>query len=337
MITTCGRKPLRRLLERQRARIESGNLLLVDPALEHVEWLRQWPNPAVCLDWRAMRDAPEQWHWGIEKELTAQAALVFQPKSKMRENMLWAWLAAHMPESSRIYVVGANRGGIKSAAKRMKNVCVDVAKIDSAAHASLYQGNLIAGGTFTLSDFAQTLPVSSGDFVAQLKHYPGVFSAARLDVGTQMLLSVFPNVEAGQRVLDFGCGNGVISCRAAWADAQVVATDVDYFALLSTRLNLAQFSISSEVLPSDGVPRGLAAFDHIISNPPFHQGLAENRDLGRNFIRDAWGQLKPGGLLTFVANRHLAYEQVLRTLPTPLNVLAEDSQFRVFQVRKPVA
>ena len=284
-----------------------------------------------------MRDAPDHWYWGLEKELTAPAALVFQPKSKMRENMFWAWLSASMPESSRIYVVGANRGGIKSAAKRMKNVCVDVAKIDSAAHASLYQGNLIAGGTFALSYFAQTLPVSSGDFVAQLYHYPGVFSASRLDAGTQMLLSVFPIVEAGQRVLDFGCGNGVISCRAAWAGAQVTATDVDYFALLSTCRNLAQFSTSFEVLPSDGVPQGLATFDHIISNPPFHQGLAENRNLGRKFIRDAWGQLQPGGLLTFVGNRHLGYEQVLHTLPTSLNVLAEDSQYRVFQVRKPIA
>ena len=60
------------------------------------------------------------------------------------------------------------------------------------------------------------------------------------------------------------------------------------------------------------VATGLPArYDFIVSNPPFHQGRADEPDLGRAFIAAAAAALKPGGRLWLVANRHLPYEAVL--------------------------
>ena len=46
-------------------------------------------------------------------------------------------------------------------------------------------------------------------------------------------------------------------------------------------------------------------------NPPFHDGGAEDKALGQNFIRRAASALRKGGTLWLVANRHLPYEAVL--------------------------
>ena len=61
------------------------------------------------------------------------------------------------------------------------------------------------------------------------------------------------------------------------------------------------------------VTRGLPArYDFIVSNPPFHQGRADQPELGRAFIASPRPQaLKPGGRLWLVANRHLPYEAAL--------------------------
>jgi predicted nicotinamide N-methyase len=49
-----------------------------------------------------------------------------------------------------------------------------------------------------------------------------------------------PEWVKGRRVLDFGCGSGVVAIAAAWAGAaQVIACDIDPLALEATRKNAA--------------------------------------------------------------------------------------------------
>ena len=57
---------------------------------------------------------------------------------------------------------------------------------------------------------------------------PGVFAAGRLDEGTSMLLPHLKYLKDRRRVLDWGCGCGVIAACAARAGAEeVMAADVD--------------------------------------------------------------------------------------------------------------
>jgi 16S rRNA (guanine1207-N2)-methyltransferase len=104
-----------------------------------------------------------------------------------------------------------------------------------------------------------------GDFAS----WPGLFAHGRLDAGTALLLRHLPEVR-GARVLDFGCGAGVLSAAALQRGAASVdAVDVDALAVHATRHNVP----GARVHLADGVPAG-GPWDVILSNPPLHTGHA---------------------------------------------------------------
>lgn len=96
----------------------------------------------------------------------------------------------------------------------------------------------------------------------------------------------------GQRVLDFGCGSGVLAIAAALLGAaRVVAVDHDPQALLATRENAAYNGVAQSVLAvgSAGLLQHEAPFDLIVANilaAPLIE-LAEQ----------LYSSLKPGGRL----------------------------------------
>ena len=68
-----------------------------------------------------------------------------------------------------------------------------------------------------------------------------------------------PQWVAGRRVLDFGCGSGVVAVAAAMAGArEVVACDIDPLAIEATRIN-AQLNGVELVLSEDYYAIGVAA------------------------------------------------------------------------------
>lgn len=78
---------------------------------------------------------------------------------------------------------------------------------------------------------------------------------------------------ANKRILDVGCGSGILSLLAAKMGAYVVAVDLNPEAVRSTRENAERNDLYDrvEVLVSDvfeDVPRG-NVYDYIITNPPF--------------------------------------------------------------------
>lgn len=76
-----------------------------------------------------------------------------------------------------------------------------------------------------------------------------------------------------RRVLDVGCGSGILSLICARLGAHVVAVDINPDAVRCTRENAALNGLKDciEVFVSDlfeNIPRG-KLFDYIIANPPF--------------------------------------------------------------------
>jgi 16S rRNA (guanine1207-N2)-methyltransferase len=69
-------------------------------------------------------------------------------------------------------------------------------------------------------------------------------------------------------------------------------------------------------------------------NPPFHDGGAEDRDLGVAFIQAAARLLRKGGVCWLVANRHLPYEAALAAAFAKVAVKADAGGYKIFEARK---
>ena len=156
----------------------------------------------------------------------------------------------------------------------------------------------------------------------------GVFANGRLDVGTAVLFRETDPPAAGTRVLDLGCGYGVIGLAAAAAGAEVIGVDVNERALLLANDNAAANRQSERfraVLP-DAVDPG-ETFDEIWSNPPIRVGKAALHDLLLTWLP----RLAPGGRAVMVVGKNLGADSLQRWLGEqgwPTTRLASAKGFR---------
>jgi 16S rRNA (guanine1207-N2)-methyltransferase len=172
--------------------------------------------------------------------------------------------------------------------------------------------------------------IADGRFLSR----PGVFAWDRIDAASALLAAHLPLDLAG-RVADLGAGYGYLSSEVLARCPGVSALDLyeaDARALALARTNLAaQAARATLGFHWHDVASGLPQrYDAIVSNPPFHaQGRDSRPDLGRAFITAAADALRDGGRLLLVANRHLAYEQVLDARFADVRVLAQQAGFKV--------
>ena len=177
-----------------------------------------------------------------------------------------------------------------------------------------------------------------------LEAFPGVYAAGKLDPGTAFLLQTLDtssllNKMSGQRVLDLGCGYGLLALKASLAGASVTALDDDLLAVRSTHRNAERYGLDVRVLHSDvdseisGETSFEEAFDSVLMNPPFHVGKQVALEVPRAFLAAAHEHLRSGGDLTLVANRALPYERDLERWAS-FETLAVDRQFKVLKAVK---
>nr|WP_041670143.1 methyltransferase [Streptomyces scabiei] len=169
-------------------------------------------------------------------------------------------------------------------------------------------------------------------------NHAGVFCADRLDIGTRFFLRQLPQAPAGGRVVDLGCGNGVVGTAVALAgpDAEVVFVDESYQAVASARAtyeaNRPGADPGAEFLVGDGLedfPAG--SVDLVLNNPPFHSHQATTDATARRMFTGARRALRPGGELWVVGNRHLGYHVTLRRIFGNGEVVASDPRFVVLR------
>ncbi|WP_369676649.1 methyltransferase, partial [Enterococcus faecium] len=77
-------------------------------------------------------------------------------------------------------------------------------------------------------------------------------------------------------MLDFGCGAGLIATFLGLKNIALsfVCSDVSALAAYATTQTLALNNINGKAVLSDGLTSINGKFDLIISNPPFHTGIA---------------------------------------------------------------
>jgi 16S rRNA (guanine1207-N2)-methyltransferase len=130
----------------------------------------------------------------------------------------------------------------------------------------------------------------------------GVFSATRIDRGTSLLAEVM-EVRATDRVLDLGCGYGVLGIVAAALAPQGMAVLIDRNARAAqlAHHNVALNGVANAyVVVGEGANAvGDGALDVVVTNPPVHAGNAAVFA----FIAGAHRVLRPGGRLFFVGRK----------------------------------
>ena len=128
----------------------------------------------------------------------------------------------------------------------------------------------------------------------------GVFSKDKVDKGTLVLAENFI-IKKNSKVLDVGCGIGVLGIAAAKLfDANAVMTDMNKRAVMLANKNVELNNVKSEIQQGNLYEKTKDYdFDVIISNPPQTAG----KELCFQLIEESKKYLKQNGNLQIVA-RH---------------------------------
>ena len=166
----------------------------------------------------------------------------------------------------------------------------------------------------------------------------GVFAQGRLDIGTSVLFRETepPDLPAGSRLLDLGCGYGVIglACALAAPGAVVTGVDVNQRAVLLANENAAALGLADRYAAS--TPEQVdpsVTYDEIWSNPPIRIGKAALHDLLLTWLP----RLAPGGRAVMVVGKNLGADSLQRWLGEqgyPTERIASAKGFRVLETRR---
>ncbi|ELY3542000.1 16S rRNA (guanine(1207)-N(2))-methyltransferase RsmC [Cronobacter turicensis] len=253
--------------------------------------------------------------------------IYYWPKNKPEAQFQLMNLLSLLPVGTDIFVVGENRSGVRSAEAMLEAYC-PLNKIDSARRCGLYHGRLEKQPEFNADRWCGEYHVDE----LTIKTLPGVFSRDGLDVGSDLLLSTLSPHTKG-KVLDVGCGTGVLAAALASHSPKVRLTlcDVSAPAVEASRATLAANGFEGEVIASNVFSEIKGRFDMIISNPPFHDGMETSFEAAQTLIRSAVRHLNIGGELRIVANAFLPYPNVLDETFGNHEVLAQTGRFKVYR------
>ncbi|SJN08741.1 23S rRNA (guanine-N-2-)-methyltransferase rlmG [Leucobacter sp. 7(1)] len=185
--------------------------------------------------------------------------------------------------------------------------------------------------------------------------FGATFGGPTLDHGSRLLLQDLDSAApAARRIVDLGCGNGVLATAAARSRpaARVIATDQSAAAVAATIRTAAEAQVlrgsathgldvgTTAPQPGDepgvwvtradaldGVPDGWAEL--ILLNPPFHTGATVHAGVAHRLIGACARALAPGGELRLVFNSHLQYRGLVERAIGPTRQIARDRTFTV--------
>ena len=161
------------------------------------------------------------------------------------------------------------------------------------------------------------------------------FAKGMVDPGTGFLLAHLPEKnpfpDQPGKLLDFGCGSGVITAeliQRGW--------NIEPFMLDADAISL---SVASKNIPNStawigdgwiGVPNQ-QRFDTIVSNPPFHQGVLRDLGVVNRLIAKAPKHLTPKGRMWMVTQRQVHVGDNLGKAFKRVDIVKQNSQYRIWR------
>ncbi len=274
----------------------AGTALVVDDAVGKIATELCDLGVAVT-SWQRLSADGSTWlpegHW--------QNIILRLPKGRDALDMYLHAVAARLADGGTVQVCGANDEGIKSAAKHIAEVFDDVATVETRRHCRVIRARApITDARGDVDSWALSCTEAELSWVS----FPGIFAHGRLDCGTRELLQRVERPDPKARILDFACGAGLVALdmRRRVPGISVDLLDVDGLAIEAARRNLPD----CRVLQSDGWSAiDGEKWDIILSNPPFHDGVARNHEVLDQLVREAPKHLTDRGLLYIVCQRNV--------------------------------
>jgi len=344
------------VIERNIDHLPSGNVLLLDalPDDAIAEFRQQRPD----INWTAFTpffDTFEtlknknqdncQVEFGpwLESETTFDAVVIYYPKTKLRFEYYLSFASKLLASDGMFYVVGEKKGGVKSCDKALKPFSIKPYKLDAARHCMLFAAafNDKACSKNMENWFSSTsieVDVAGETISLDLQALPGVFSANRIDEGTELLLASMTQVQ-GQG-LDFGCGCGVISAALAKRfDVSMHGVDVDALSVASSNQTFKINNVSAKALCSNGLSEILSRqlnYDFVATNPPFHTGIKTDYGITETLIKQLPRILKRSFQVWMVANHFLPYPEIFKRHLKPVDIKSKNNRFNIYHTESTI-
>ncbi|MFP6654221.1 MAG: methyltransferase, partial [Myxococcota bacterium] len=247
----------------------------------------------------------------------------------------------------QLLLAGANVLGIVSAVKRLASQLEQapiVVANRARARVVRFKKDQGVGPVFDESPgFAvQVVSIRNETSEFTIETLPGVFSAKRLDVGSQALLQVlarYAGHKPPKRIVDLGCGTGVLGIAAAtlWPETEVWLVDGDRRAVECAQKNIERLNLTDRcrVCWWDAKEPALdSRFDLALVNPPFHQrGMEVDFGPAMALFDSLHGWLRPSRRALIVANRKLPYEVPLENLGE-LEILQSSGGYKLLSLKR---
>ncbi len=279
--------------------------------------------------------------------MAEQVDLILMSISKSRSlNRRWllqSWQA--LAPGGRLLLAGANDQGIQSILKDAEQLFGNFSILGYKKGYRIAQFVKL-GPSPSLPDWAVVPGIEPGTWYPfrlstpasdfDLVSLPGVFSYDKLDEGTRLLIYTIDNL-SGQKVLDVGCGYGILGMYAAIQGAQSVdMVDNHLLAVASCQENIHRNHLHNcQVFASDLMSSvSGTTYSCVLSNPPFHAGKQIDYQIAHALIASAFNILEPGGQLRLVANRFIRYNHLMSELFGNVSVLAQTPAYHVLSSSK---
>ena len=267
-------------------------------------------------------------------EGSADAVMIYAPPGVLERRSVLALALKALKPGGRLDAMAPKDKGGARLKKELQGFGVEVGESAKAHHR-----RCVVIRPETLVGVDEAVAAGAPRLVEGLEAWsqPGIFAWDRIDAGSLLLARTAPGLKGAGA--DLGCGYGALAAVVLRSPAvtSLRLIDLDRRAIAAARRNIADPRATFEWADARTIEAGKDSggdLDFVVTNPPFHDGGAEDKRLGQAFIRQAAAMLGKGGVLWLVANRHLPYEAELNATFKRVTMVADAGGYKVFEAVK---
>ncbi len=158
---------------------------------------------------------------------------------------------------------------------------------------------------FTFNDTLLGHPLS-------FRTVPGVFNYKGVDQGTRTLIDALAKLNISGKVLDIGCGLGIIGITIAkhFKDVQVTMSDINTTCVALAEQNRATNRVNVNVVAGDAYATIAERYNWVVSNPPIKAGKKVLFDM----VLGAKNILERNGNIVIVIRKNLGMDSLRKAM-----------------------